>query len=77
MGKKADPALAAAKQAVAASQPSMDLLVAKDPVQLTDEELCASVQHLRNERALWQLQQERKGASREGPDGDGDERKSE
>lgn len=68
MGKKADPALAQAKQAIAASQPGMDLLLDKDPVALTDEELAAGVRHLRDVRALWQLKEERKGNSREGPD---------
>lgn len=73
MAKKPDPELAAAKQAIAASSPSMDALMEKDPVSLTDEQLAAGVKHLRNERALWQLKQERAGKGRDGSGATGDD----
>lgn len=82
MGKKADPELAAAKQKIAASSPGMDTLVEKDPGLLTVEEVRDGVEHLRNERALWQLKQQRAGKNRstegiEGVDKDEDEEESE
>lgn len=60
-----DPEMAAAKLAVAASQPSMDLLITKDPVTLTAQEIADGVAHARAQRALWTLKQERKGNATE------------
>jgi len=63
-----DPEMALAKQRVAASSPSMDTLIEKDPQQCAAPELLAGIEHARNERALWTLKQERKGrASEEKP----------
>ena len=73
---KADPEMAKAKAAVAASSGGMDLLLAKDPQQLSPEELRAGIEHSRRERALWQLKQQRRGSATttsEEEDGDGGE----
>lgn len=69
---KVDPELAKLKQALAAAEPSMDVLLTRDPVRLTDEELRAGVEGARRERALWQFKQSKAGRNREGGEEGGD-----